>query len=278
VTTVEAEVTGACRMIPRAATLKAYSASSRFRASSRKFLQFTDSELANLQRTEGSNAVLRILPEEAMIVNSLLIAFILWMPGLQGPRQLEAPDESRIKPPLVVLAGTVIPVALINEISTKNAEEGDGVYAQTIFPVTVDNEIVIPVDSYVRGRIVNAERAGRVSGRAELTINFHTIVLPSGLTLPIFASLGGVGGVAEREGEATVRGESSKGQDVGTVGGAAGTGAIIGAVGGGGKGAAIGASAGAAAGVAQVLLSRGEDLTLPRGTTIEVVLDRPLEP
>ena len=196
----------------------------------------------------------------------------------QGPRDLTVPDESQIKPPLVVAEGMTIPVSLINELSTKNAEAGNGVYAQTIFPVTVNNEIVIPVGTYVRGRIVNAERPGRVSGRAELTINFHTIVLPSGLTLPIFGSLGGVGGVAERRGEATVSGDSSKGDDVGTVATTAGTGAVIGAIGGGGKGVAIGAGAGAAAGIAQVLLTRGEDLTLPRGTTIEVVLDRPLEP
>ena len=212
------------------------------------------------------------------LTTSVMMALISWGPASQGPRDLAVPDESQIKPPLIVSEGTVIPVNLINEIDSKNAQEGDGVYAQTIFPVTVDNEIVIPVDSYVRGRIVSAERPGRVSGRAALTINFHTIILPSGLTLPIFGSLGGVGGTAEREGEATVRGDSSKGSDAGTVAQNTGTGAIIGAIGGGGKGVAIGAGAGAAAGVAQVLLSRGEDLRLPRGTTIEVVLDRPLEP
>ena len=115
-------------------------------------------------------------------------------------------------------------------------------------------------------------------GKAALTINFHTLILPSGLTLPIFGSLGGIGGVAERRGEATIGGVSSKGEDAATIGQNAGTGAIIGGIAGGGKGVAIGAGAGAAAGVAQVLLSRGEDLTLARGTTIEVVLDRPLEP
>ena len=211
-------------------------------------------------------------------MTSILMLLMLLGPIGQGPRDLTVPDESQIKAPLVVAEGTTIPVSLINELSTKNAEAGNGVYAQTIFPVTVNNEIVLPVGTYVRGRIVNAERPGRVSGRAELTINFHTIVLPSGLTLPIFGSLGGIGGVAERRGEATVSGDSSKGDDVGTVATTAGTGAVIGAIGGGGKGVAIGAGAGAAAGIAQVLLTRGDDLTLPRGTTIEVVLDRPLEP
>ena len=124
-------------------------------------------------------------------MSAWIIALMLMVPAGQGPKRLEVPDE--IKPPLVVLEGTVIPVSLVTEISTKHAEEGDGSYARTIFPITVDNEIVIPVNSYVRGRIVHATRPGRIKGRAELTINFHTIILPSGITLPLFGSLQAVG-------------------------------------------------------------------------------------
>jgi type IV secretion system protein VirB10 len=41
-------------------------------------------------------------------------------------------------------------------------------------------------------------------------------------------------------------------------------------------GVGIGAAAGAAAGLAGVLLSRGPDAVLPRGSSLEMVLDRPL--
>jgi type IV secretion system protein VirB10 len=41
-------------------------------------------------------------------------------------------------------------------------------------------------------------------------------------------------------------------------------------------GAGIGALGGAAAGLAGVMLSRGPDLVLPKGTTFEMVLDRDL--
>jgi type IV secretion system protein VirB10 len=41
-------------------------------------------------------------------------------------------------------------------------------------------------------------------------------------------------------------------------------------------GAGIGAAAGAAAGLIGVLLSRGPDAVLAQGTTLEMVLDRPL--
>ena len=55
-------------------------------------------------------------------------------------------------------------------------------------------------------------------------------------------------------------------------------GALIGVIADRGKGAAIGGGIGGAAGAAAVLLSRGKDVVLEPGTTIEIVLDRPLEP
>jgi type IV secretion system protein VirB10 len=206
-----------------------------------------------------------------------MIGTILLVLGIQGPRNLQVDENDRIVPPRIVVAGTSIPVSLTNRISTKNAKDGDGVYATTVFPITVDNQIVVPVGSYVRGRIVEVKRPGRVSGKGELTISFQTLVLPSGITVPIYTSLGGIGGPGERSGENSVEGEASKGRDAEGVGSAAGQGALIGVIAGGGKGAAIGAAGGAAAGAVGVLLTRGQDLTLEPGTTLEIILDRPLE-
>jgi len=74
-------------------------------------------------------------------VSSLIFTLLLFGPGAQGPKELKVPEK--IKPPLIVEEGSVIPVTLITEVSTKYAKEGDGIYAQTIFPVTVNNEIVL---------------------------------------------------------------------------------------------------------------------------------------
>jgi hypothetical protein len=152
----------------------------------------------------------------------------------QGPKRLEV-DESKIQPPVVVPAGTVIPITLTTRVSTKNAKDGDGVYGKTIFPITVDNKIVIPEGSYVRGKIAEVKKAGRVKGKAELTLNFQTLVLPSGFTIPIYTSLGGVGAGGDRKGEATVQGDSSKGKDAGTIGTTAAEGGLIGVIAGGGS-------------------------------------------
>jgi type IV secretion system protein VirB10 len=195
----------------------------------------------------------------------------------QGPKRLDV-DESKIQPPLVVPVGTVIPISLTSRISTKTAQDGDGVYGKTVFPITIDNKIVIPEGSFVKGKITAVKQPGRVKGKAELTLTFQTLVLPSGITVPMYSSLGSVGADAKRKGEATAQGDGGKGKDAGTIATAGSEGALIGVLAGHGKGAAVGGAAGGAVGAATVLLTRGPDLVLQPGTTIEIVLDRPLEP
>src|SRR5439155_5082142 len=175
-----------------------------------------------------------------------MVALILLAALLQQPRPKSLDiDPAKVQPAVVVPAGTVIPVTLTNRVTTKNAHDGDGIYGKTAFPITVNNKIVIPEGSSVRGKIMEIRRPGRVKGKGELTISFQTLVLPSGITLPIYSSLGGVGG-AGKKGEATVQGDSSKGEDAKTVGTTATEGALIGVIADRGKGAAIGGAAGAA--------------------------------
>src|SRR5215470_16592309 len=147
----------------------------------------------------------------------------------QGPRNIDV-DPAKIQPSVVVPAGTIIPVQLTNSVSTKTARDGDGVYGKTSFPITINNKIVIPEGSFVRGKVTEIRRPGRVKGKGELTLNFQTLVLPSGITVPIYTSLGGAGGAGERKGEATVQGDSSKGEDAKTVGTTAATGGLIGVI------------------------------------------------
>ncbi len=76
--------------------------------------------------------------------------------------------------------------------------------------------------------------------------------------------------------EGTIQAESQKGKDVGTVAKTTGAGAAVGAMSAGGKGAGIGAGAGGAVGLATILLSRGQDVRMEAGTTVEMELQRPL--
>jgi hypothetical protein len=206
-------------------------------------------------------------------MRGIIFAALLMMQGGQGPRDIQVVEKPII---LVVPKGTAFPVALLNRLSTKNLEPGARIYAQTIVPVTASNKIVIPVGSNVNGKVIELERPGRIKGKPSLTISFQTLILPSGQTLPLYASIGG-SDTGVRKGEATVEGESQKGKDLEDVAVRSSGGAIGGAIYRGAKGAGVGAGIGAAAGLAEVLIRRGDDLTLERGTTIEVVLDQDLE-
>src|SRR5580765_6391471 len=84
---------------------------------------------------------------------------------------------------LTVPAGTKVPVALKHAISTKSAHEGDAVYAETTFPVALDNRILIPAGTYVQGKISHVEKAGRIKGTAEVLIHFTTLIYPNGYTV-----------------------------------------------------------------------------------------------
>ncbi len=202
----------------------------------------------------------------------------------QGWRKAGDPAGGEARP-FRVDPGTRIPLNLINSVSTKHASEGDRVYLETAFPILADGRIVIPPGSYVAGTITEVKRPGRVKGRGELYLRFDSLTLPNGVTRDFRARVGGLDGRASEEldrSEGKIRSEGNKGGDARTVGEAAAGGASVGAIAGSvagrpGMGAGIGAAAGATAGLLGVLLSRGPDAVLAKGSTIEMVLDRPLE-
>lgn len=199
-------------------------------------------------------------------------------PDLQAPLEPLPPAEAAPVPGYVVKSRTRIPLVLVNSVSTKNTEVGDHVYLQTSFPIAVNNRIVIPEGSYVTGTVTQVKRPGMVKGRGELYVRFDTLMLRNGVQRDFRGTVSAVDGsqtdIAENEGR--VEADSSKGQDAGTVYDVGATGAVIGAGAGGGMGAGIGAGIGAAAGMAAVLLTRGKEVMLLRGTSLEMQLDRDL--
>jgi hypothetical protein len=178
---------------------------------------------------------------------------------------------------LMIPAGTKVPLALKQALSTKNAREGDAVYAETTFPVVFNDRVVIPAGTYVQGKISHVQRAGRVKGRAEVLMHFTTLIYPSGYTVVLPGAVEQVPGAektAVKDQEGTIRQDSQTGQKVGTVASTAGTGAVVGALSDGGKGALIGAGVGGAVGTAIAMLTRGNDVRMEAGTTLEMVIQR----
>jgi hypothetical protein len=178
---------------------------------------------------------------------------------------------------IVIPAGTKVPIRLKNTISTKSNHPGDPIYAQSTFPVVVDDKIVVPAGTYVQGKIISVKPAGRLKGRAEVLIHFTSMIYPSGYTVLLPGSIDSSPGVDKsrvKDKEGTIQADSNKGKTIGTIAQPAAEGTLIGAVTHGGTGALIGAGIGGAVGTTIAALSHGNEVRMGPGTTLEVVLQR----
>ena len=200
---------------------------------------------------------------------------------VSSPQRVSSPDAVA-SPEYVIAAGSRILLRLTNSLNTKRTGVGDRVYLQTATPVFVTGRLVIPAGSDVIGTVTESGRAGRVKGKSALNIRFDSLTLPNGVTRDFRSRAGSVdtAGNLDRS-EGRIQGEGTKGKDAGTVAkttaAGAGVGSIAGAISGSpAMGVGIGAAAGAAAGLARVFGSRGADVVIPQGTTMEMVLDRDL--
>jgi len=166
-----------------------------------------------------------------------------------------------------------------NSISTRTAQTGDYVYLRTASPIAAGGEIVVPSGSYVQGVVVQAKRSGRVSGRAEIAIRLDTLTLPSGKVVKFSPHLSSVDpgetGQKVTGKENAIEQAPSRGQDAGRIAILAGSGAALGGLTDRSwKGAGIGAGAGGAVGLATVLMTRGKEVELRQGASLDVVFDR----
>jgi hypothetical protein len=186
---------------------------------------------------------------------------------------------------ITVPEGTIIPIVITAYLNTKSSQAGDIVYATTVYPIWVQQRLVIPKGSEIRGTLTDVVRPGRIKGKGKLVIRFDDILLPNGVKHDLIATFRGIHGPGDeqldRESESVGTG-SSTGEDVGTIAGTAATGLSIGTIvgvvsGRTGTGMAVGAGAGAAAGVAQVLLTRGKDLVVEPGTQFDLELLKSME-
>jgi hypothetical protein len=226
-----------------------------------------------------------------MLFAPFVVCASLYAQAPDGP-QSEAPPPTTTPAPaaaakassgnfITVPTGTRIGVILENGISTATAKPGDSIYFRTSFPITIENKVVIPVNSYMRGEVVESKRPGHVKGKGELRIRLTSLVLPNGYTVDLNAEPHSTDSPkVKTDEEGTMTGPGGKGKDpvsdVTTVATTAGAGAIIGGLSSGAKAAGIGAGVGGAAGLAAILLSRSPDAQLSRGSAMDLMLERDL--
>ncbi len=211
----------------------------------------------------NNNKMRRVSP---FLLSSLLLTALLMQSASIAASDTVLPEKTRIT------------LQLNNKLSTRVNSEGDAFTAYVTAPVLIGDKIVIPKGSVVTGSISRIIRPGRFKGKAVLNVLFQSIEIPGRGQVPIAASLARMDadGEAGIRSEGTVVGEGSEGNDIGRVVMPGIVGAGVGTLAGGGKGAAIGGGIGAAIGLAAVFATRGKEIEVPRGSTLDITLDKPL--
>jgi hypothetical protein len=179
-----------------------------------------------------------------------------------------------------VPAGTKIPIQLRQAVSTKNAHPGDPIYAQTSFPIDINDVIMIPAGTYVKGVVDSSQRAGRIKGRAELQFHVTSLIYANGYTVDLAAAVDQVPGSTDSHMKepGTITHDAEKGEDLNRIGDAAAKGAYLGGVAGSVsnsiRGFGVGGISGIAAGTLIAILARGGDVRFGPGSGVEVSLNR----
>jgi len=158
-----------------------------------------------------------------------------------------------------VLAGTPIPVRMMDSLDTSKTQTG------ALFTATLDSNlvangvVVVRKGATVHGKVTKSSNARRLTGKSELQLELTNIVI-NGAAQPISTS--GFQQKGKSEGAQTAKK---------TLAGA-GLGAAIGAIAGdAGKGAAIGA----VSGVGLAAVKKGEPIRVPSETLLEFSLKQP---
>jgi hypothetical protein len=166
-------------------------------------------------------------------------------------------------------AGTEIHAVLDTPLSSKTSKPGDRFTATVSDPVLANNgATVIPSGARVEGEVAESEdekTQAALRGKGKLSLRFRDVVLPSGQTLPLTATLISVHDTSGKTTKKTnAEGQVGIGASVGTAAGRGFGGPL--------KGLAIGTLSGGG----YVVATNGKDVNLPAHAGMLIRLDQPL--
>jgi hypothetical protein len=181
---------------------------------------------------------------------------------------------------VTIPAGTRVLMVLKSPLHTTSGTAGSGLYLETLYPVVQGNRVVIPARTQVQGIVEADKRPGHINRVSEFRFRFTTLIFPNNLVAPIqgvLQSIPGAKNIRTHDKDGTLKPVDQTEKAVAPAAVSAVGGAIIGAHRGFGIGLLPGAGLGAALGLGAVLLKRGDEINLPQGTRVEMVLQSPFD-
>lgn len=188
-------------------------------------------------------------------------------PAAEPSTVLSQPAVPPPPPPpqkVTLAAGTMLPVRIVEALSSERNQAGDTFTATLDQPLAVDGMVIAERGARLEGRLVEVKQSGRVKGVGSLAIALTKLRTSDGQTVAITTDT------------FTKEAPASKGDDIKRGAATTGIGAAIGAIAGGGKGAAIGAAVGAATGTGVAVATRGKPAELPSETRLSFRLSEPV--
>jgi hypothetical protein len=179
-----------------------------------------------------------------------------------APPPLPSPTE-RTPNTVTLNAGLLIPVRLLDGLSSDRNAPGDAFTATLDHELVADGFVIAERGARVEGRVV-ASNSGKLGNAAGIAVELTRLNTSDGQQVTIHTD------------SFEKHAEPNRNADVETVAGGAVLGAVIGGIVGGGKGTAIGAGAGAGAGAGGVALARTRPAALPSETRITFRLRAPV--
>lgn len=177
--------------------------------------------------------------------------------------------------PNAIAEGQTFLIRLDDKLDTGKVKSGKRFVAKLAEDLSAPNGATIRSGAKIRGHVSSVEQGMH----ARMLLSFDEIDTGHG-KMPLIATVTGIPGEKaakqpNEEGQIEKRGMNTR-REVEAIAVGAGIGAAAGAAKGGGKGAGIGAGAGAGAGaIAGFLTDR--NITLNKGTVLEIRLDHPLQ-
>ena len=168
--------------------------------------------------------------------------------------------------------GTRLTATLNTPVTTRATHVGDRFTMNVTSPDIYRNAVI-------EGRVAQIDNSGRLSGRANVSLEFDTIRMRDGRNYRfagIIDSVRAINGDTVRvNNEGTIRDRNQTTRTATRAGVGAALGALIGAIAGGGSGAAIGAAVGAGAGAGTVLIQGRDNVDLGQGTEFTITATGP---